>query len=101
MAELMYVLSWFAGAEPTFTPVMPPETYAGAITKAKQIVAPLTEMGQCGPRAHLRAGRFQKTRQPVTAGIARRLARTAKLPSAGAEAGVPSVELRAVRLRGR
>jgi hypothetical protein len=25
MAELMYILTWFAGTEPTFTPVMRPE----------------------------------------------------------------------------
>jgi hypothetical protein len=40
MAELMYILTWFAGTEPTFTPVMRPETYAEAIANAKQIIAP-------------------------------------------------------------
>ena len=40
MAELMYIVTWFAGAEPTFTPVMPPETYTEAITNAKRIVSP-------------------------------------------------------------
>ena len=29
IAELMYVLSWWLKTEATFTPVMPPETYAG------------------------------------------------------------------------
>ena len=40
MAELMYIFTWFTGADPTFTPVMPPETYAEAITNAKRIVSP-------------------------------------------------------------
>ena len=40
MAELMYVLTWFAGTEPTLTPVMRPEIYAEAIENAKRIVSP-------------------------------------------------------------
>lgn len=36
-----YVLTWFTGSEPTFTPVIRPKTYAEAITNAKRIVAPL------------------------------------------------------------
>ncbi len=40
IAELMYVLTWFAGIEPTFTPVMPPEVYAEAIENAKRIISP-------------------------------------------------------------
>ena len=40
MAELMYLFTWFAGSEPTFTPLMPPETYAEAIANAKRIVSP-------------------------------------------------------------
>ena len=39
-AELMYVLTWFAGAEPTVTPVMRPEVYAEALENAKRIVSP-------------------------------------------------------------
>ena len=40
IAELMYILTWFAGTEPTFTPVMRPEGFAEAIANAKRIVAP-------------------------------------------------------------
>ena len=40
IAELMYVLTWFAGTEPTLTPVMRPEVYAEAIQNAKGIVSP-------------------------------------------------------------
>jgi hypothetical protein len=40
MAELMYILTWFTGNEPTFTPVMPPEVYGEAIENAKRIVSP-------------------------------------------------------------
>ncbi len=40
MAELMYVLMWFADTEPTVTPVMRPEVYAKAIENAKRIVSP-------------------------------------------------------------
>jgi hypothetical protein len=41
MAEIMYTLTWFAGNEPTFTPLMPPETYLEALANAKKIIAPL------------------------------------------------------------
>jgi hypothetical protein len=40
IAELMYVLTWFTGTEPTFTPIMRPEIFGEAITNAKRIVAP-------------------------------------------------------------
>ena len=40
IAELMYVLTWFTGNEPKFTPLMPPETYTEAIKSAKKIVSP-------------------------------------------------------------
>jgi hypothetical protein len=40
MAELMYLFAWFTGSDPTFTPLMPPETYAEAIANAKRIVSP-------------------------------------------------------------
>ena len=40
MAELMSILTWFAGTEPTFTPVMRPEAFAEAIANAKQIIVP-------------------------------------------------------------
>jgi hypothetical protein len=40
IAELMYVLTWFTKTEPSFTPIMTPETYGEAIAKAKQIVPP-------------------------------------------------------------
>jgi hypothetical protein len=40
IAELMYVLTWFSGGEPTFTPIMPPEVYGEAIENAKKIVSP-------------------------------------------------------------
>lgn len=42
MAELMYVLTWFTGSEPTFTPVMKPEVYGEAIGTAKRILSPPT-----------------------------------------------------------
>lgn len=42
MAELMFVLTWFVGAEPTFTPVMKPEVYGEAIANAKRILPPPT-----------------------------------------------------------
>ena len=35
-AELMYVLTWFSGAEPKFTPIMSPEAYGQAIENAKK-----------------------------------------------------------------
>ncbi len=40
IAELMYVLTWFTGNEPKFTPLMPPETYTEAIANAKRILSP-------------------------------------------------------------
>ncbi len=40
MAELMYILTWFAETEPTLTPVMRPEVYAEAIESAKRTVSP-------------------------------------------------------------
>lgn len=39
-AELMYILSWFADCEPSFTPLMRPELFAEAIVNAKKIVTP-------------------------------------------------------------
>ena len=38
VADLTYVLTWFTKTEPSFTPIMTPETYAEAIAKAKQII---------------------------------------------------------------
>jgi len=40
IAELMFILTWFAGADPTFTPVMRPEGFGEAIANAKKIVSP-------------------------------------------------------------
>ena len=40
MAELMYTLTWFTGAEPTFTPLTKLETFGEAIEKAKRTVTP-------------------------------------------------------------
>jgi hypothetical protein len=40
IAELMYALTWWAGGEPTFTPIMSPETYDVAIKAAKKIANP-------------------------------------------------------------
>jgi hypothetical protein len=40
IAELMYILTWFTGDNPTFTPIMKPEIYGEAIANAKKIVAP-------------------------------------------------------------
>ncbi len=40
IAELMYILAWFVGTEPTFTPIMPPEIYGEAIANAKRIITP-------------------------------------------------------------
>lgn len=40
IAELMYVLTWWLKTEPTFTPIMAPETYAEAISNAKKIISP-------------------------------------------------------------
>jgi hypothetical protein len=42
MAELMYLLTWFTGSEPTFTPVMKPEVYGEALEAAKRILLPPT-----------------------------------------------------------
>ena len=40
IAELMYVLTWLTGGEPTFTPIMRPEIFGEAIANAKRIVTP-------------------------------------------------------------
>jgi hypothetical protein len=40
VAELMYVLTWFSGTEPTFTPLIKPEIYDEASAAAKRIVTP-------------------------------------------------------------
>jgi hypothetical protein len=40
IAELMYVLAWFVGTEPTVTPIMRPEIYGEAIANAKRIISP-------------------------------------------------------------
>ena len=40
MAELMFVLTWYTGCNPSFTPLMPPETFGEAIENAKKIVSP-------------------------------------------------------------
>jgi hypothetical protein len=40
IAELMYILSWFADCEPTFTPLMRPELFNEAIANAKKIITP-------------------------------------------------------------
>jgi hypothetical protein len=40
IAELMYILTWFTGGEPTFTAIMNPEIFGEAIANAKKIVAP-------------------------------------------------------------
>jgi len=40
IAELMYALTWFTGAEPSFTPIMRPEIFGEAIVNAKRIVTP-------------------------------------------------------------
>ena len=34
VAELMYILTWATGTEPTFTPIMSPEVYAQGIANA-------------------------------------------------------------------
>jgi hypothetical protein len=36
IAELMYVLTWWSGTEPKFTPIMPMEVYAVGIENAKK-----------------------------------------------------------------
>jgi hypothetical protein len=40
IAELMFILTWFTGTDPTFTPVMRPEGFAEAIANAKRVVSP-------------------------------------------------------------
>ena len=40
IAELMFVLTWFTGSNPRFTPLMDPEIYGEAIENAKAIVSP-------------------------------------------------------------
>ena len=40
IAELMFILTWFAGTDPTFTPLMRPEGFGEAIANAKRIVSP-------------------------------------------------------------
>lgn len=40
IAELMYVLTWFNGSAPRFTPLMDPKIYGEALEKAKEIVSP-------------------------------------------------------------
>ncbi|MEW5976830.1 MAG: DUF3303 family protein [Acidobacteriota bacterium] len=40
IAELMYVLTWFAGTNPRFTPLMPAEVFGEAMENAKKIVLP-------------------------------------------------------------
>ena len=40
MAELMYALTWFAGSNPRFTPLMSPEVFGEAIENARKIVSP-------------------------------------------------------------
>ncbi|SRR6266542_4769153 len=40
IAELMFILTWFTGTEPAFTPVMGPEAFGEVIAKAKRIIAP-------------------------------------------------------------
>jgi len=40
VAELMYVLTWLTGSEPSFTPLIKPEIFDEAIGNAKRIVAP-------------------------------------------------------------
>ena len=39
VAELMYVLTWAGGTEPTFTPIMRPEVYGTALENAKKAPA--------------------------------------------------------------
>jgi hypothetical protein len=41
IAELMLAITWFAGTEPKFTPIAPPETYmAAAFANAKKLISP-------------------------------------------------------------
>lgn len=39
VAELMFILTWSTGTEPTFTPIMAPEVFAQAIERAKKAPA--------------------------------------------------------------
>jgi len=39
VAELMYILTWGAGTEPTFTPIMRPEAFGVAIENAMKAPA--------------------------------------------------------------
>ena len=36
----MFVLSWFTGTDPTFTPLVKPEVYEEALKNAKRITSP-------------------------------------------------------------
>jgi hypothetical protein len=38
-AELMYILTWAAGTDPSFTPIMAPEVYAQGIANAMKAPA--------------------------------------------------------------
>ena len=40
IAEMMYVLAWFTGTQPKFTPLMDPTIYGEAIENAKKILPP-------------------------------------------------------------
>ena len=40
IAELMFILTWFTGTEPAFTPVMRPEAFGEVIANAKRILSP-------------------------------------------------------------
>src|SRR5215467_1723220 len=40
IAELMYVLAWFTSNEPKITPIMSPNIYDEAVSKAKKIISP-------------------------------------------------------------
>jgi|SRR5271165_544416 len=42
IAELMYLLTWFTGGEPKFTPLANPQVFGEAIANAKKIAAPPT-----------------------------------------------------------
>jgi hypothetical protein len=57
VAELMYALIWFAGNEPTFTPLIKPEFFDEALTKAS---------ASCS-RRNSRSARRAGFRDPVSA----------------------------------
>jgi uncharacterized protein DUF3303 len=40
IAEMMYALTWFAGNEPAFVPLMDPAIYGEAIQNAKKLISP-------------------------------------------------------------